>query len=187
VQPKKQFLRLVEAAGQTISSVSNDDDLALEADQVEALNGPNAYSDFLRKHSRRPDCQQASAIGRLMGVRVRASDGSMQPVLTAGEREAIRSIKKRRKEWSRKISHIERTITAITALAENKDDPSTVIAYGAGVFLDNAMLEQMEFALNWLKRFAEESRRHDKGSRAKGPQLIGIYNQPTSGQRPDDG
>ena len=113
------FLRLVDDDQDAVSPKPVEDDLKLEADRIAALNGSNPYSDFLRKHGHRPDRGQAAAIGRLMGARVRASDGSMQPILTAGEREAIRSVRKERREWSQKLDHVHRTITAITALAEN--------------------------------------------------------------------
>lgn len=53
--------------------------LAAEAAAHEVWHGPNLYSSFLRKHDVRPDAAQAATIGRLMGTRVRASDGSMQP------------------------------------------------------------------------------------------------------------
>lgn len=145
--------------------------------RLEALGGPCTYSQFLRKHDHRPDREQAVAIGRLMGGRVRASDGSMQPELTIGEKAAIRSIKKRRKDWSSQCDHIQRTIAAIGALSQNQHEPSTVIAYGTEAFANPALREQLDFALNWLMRFAEESRRYEYGSRPKGPQLIVWDNQ----------
>jgi hypothetical protein len=90
------FLRLVGSDGVVAAPKQVDNDLSFEADRIAALNGSNPYSDFLREHGHRPDRGQAATIGRLMGARVRASDGSMQPVLTAGERAAIRSIRKER-------------------------------------------------------------------------------------------
>jgi len=190
VQLKKnsgtQFLHLIENDQESPLSSPVKEDLSLEADQIEALNGVNPYSTFLRKHGHRPDRTQASTIGRLMGARVRASDGTMQPKLSAGERAAIKSIKKRRKEWGQQVEHIRRTMAAIAALSENQHDPSTVIDYAADVFLDSAIHEQLEIALNWLNRFAEESRRHEQGSRAKGPKLVGINHRQVAERWPDD-
>jgi hypothetical protein len=141
-------------------------DLFLAADRIEALNGKNAYSSFIKKHGRRPDRDQAATIGRLMGGRVRASDGSLQPILTKGERAAIRAIKNRRKEWAQQVDHAQRTTTAIMALAKNQRDPSTVIDYGRDLFSNGAFLEQLDSALLWLNRFAEELRRREKAESA---------------------
>lgn len=54
-------------------------DLAAEAMALDVWHGRTIYADFLREHNRRPDPAQAAAIGKIMGTRVRASDGSMQP------------------------------------------------------------------------------------------------------------
>jgi len=54
-------------------------DLRAEAEGLEAEYGPNAYSQFLRRNGRRPDPSTAAAIGLLLGGRVKADDGSMQP------------------------------------------------------------------------------------------------------------
>jgi hypothetical protein len=172
VQLKNPYLRLVDDnISPAVHKNNVDNELFLEAEKIEALNGPNPYSSFITKHRCRPDRDQASAIGRLMGARVRAADGSMQPILTKGERAAIQTIKKRRKEWSQQISHIHRTTAAIAALAQNKHEPSSVISYGRDVFLDSTLREQLEFALEWLNRFAQEARRHD--SCTKGPAFVG--------------
>ena len=169
------FLRLVDNRQDVPAIKPDNDDLALEADRISALNGPNPYSDFLRKHSHRPDRDQAATIGRLMGARVRASDGSMQPVLTAGERAAIRSIREERREWAQQFDHIHRTITAITALAENHHEPSEVLAYGSDEFSKANVRESFRSAINWLQRFAEVLRNHDNedNSCSKGPQCVG--------------
>jgi hypothetical protein len=54
-------------------------ELRIEIQSIEAVHGPNAYSDYLRKHGRRPDPATAKTIGRVLGGRVKAADGSMQP------------------------------------------------------------------------------------------------------------
>ena len=55
-------------------------DLRIEAGGLEAEHGPNPYSQYLRQKGRRPDRATATAIGLLLGGRVRADDGSMQPI-----------------------------------------------------------------------------------------------------------
>lgn len=54
-------------------------ELRIEIECIEAVHGPNAYSDYLRKHGRRPDPATAAVIGNILGGRVKALDGSMQP------------------------------------------------------------------------------------------------------------
>jgi hypothetical protein len=54
-------------------------DLMVEAEGIEAAYGPNAYTDYLRAHKKRPPRAEAEAIGKLLGGRVRADDGTMQP------------------------------------------------------------------------------------------------------------
>jgi hypothetical protein len=150
------FLRLVNTHQNTSAIKPSNDDLGLAADRIEALNGKNIYTDFIKKHGRRPDRDQAAAIGRLMGGRVRASDGSLQPILTEGERAAIRAIRTRRRQRAQLIDHLQRTATAVAALAQNRHEPSTVIDYGHDIFSTGAFLQQLESALAWFNRFAEE-------------------------------
>ncbi len=54
-------------------------ELRVEIETLEAQYGPNAYSDYLRKHGRRPEPVTAATIGKVLGGRVKADDGSMQP------------------------------------------------------------------------------------------------------------
>jgi hypothetical protein len=130
------------------------------ADGVEAQYGKNTYSDFLRKHGRYPDKAQAAAIGKLLGGRVRASDGSLQPPLSKADREALKAIKQRRKDWSRRLDHVYRLESAISALAANEDSPEQVLSYFQD-HANSAVLLQLEAAVSWLNRFAEERRRHE--------------------------
>ena len=173
IHAKHHFLRFVETDKTIQDKDTITDKIYLEADKIEALNGPNPYSDFLRKNGYRPSREQASVIGRLMGARVRANDGSMQPMLTPAERDAIRSIRKRRREWAERIEHVDRTVAAITALAENNHEPSAVLSYGTDVFFTPDVRQKIDSALEWLSRFAKESQRHgDQNSRSKGPTLV---------------
>ncbi len=63
-----------------ITDLQDVQELRVEAEGIEATYGANAYSDYLRRHGQRPDPISAAAIGRYLGGRVKANDGSMQPV-----------------------------------------------------------------------------------------------------------
>jgi hypothetical protein len=54
-------------------------ELRIEIEAIEAVHGPNPYSDYLRRHGCRPDAPTAATIGRFLGGQVKAADGSMQP------------------------------------------------------------------------------------------------------------
>ncbi|MGA9796298.1 MAG: hypothetical protein WBQ17_12275 [Rhizomicrobium sp.] len=54
-------------------------ELRIEIECIEAVHGTNVYSEYLRKYGRRPDPPTAATIGTILGGRVKASDGSMQP------------------------------------------------------------------------------------------------------------
>jgi hypothetical protein len=58
-------------------------ELRASAEAIEATYGPNPYSDYLRRHGRLPDPVTAAGIGRYLGGRVKADDGSMQPTRKA--------------------------------------------------------------------------------------------------------
>lgn len=142
------------------------DYLLLEAARLEANVGGNAYSDFLRKHQKRPDKDQASTIGRLIGGRVKADDGKLYPQLSKAERAAIQGIKKRRKEWERHFINATRLERAVNAILEIDACPKELVTkfeevrdpIDTGKFFD---------AINFLERFAEELRRHEKNTRAE--------------------
>ena len=54
-------------------------ELLAEANAIEAARGANPYSDYLRKHRKRPNPSEAAAIGQMLGGKVRADNGTMQP------------------------------------------------------------------------------------------------------------
>src|SRR5882672_6135379 len=62
--------------------------LKIEARALEATHGKNPYSDFLLKHGRRPNQNEAAGMGRMMNMRLKAADGSLQPKLTKAEKVA---------------------------------------------------------------------------------------------------
>jgi hypothetical protein len=147
-------------------------ELMMEAEAIEIWHGLNAYSDFIRKHGRRPDRKQAATIGRLLGGRVAADDGSMQPPLSKADRDVIRDIKARRKAASRRYDHILRLRNAIAALSENEDDPAEVIGHGSCLLDGPAISAQLDIALCWLNRFAQEWHSREKKAGAAGSKPV---------------
>ncbi len=137
---------------------TNFDALIAEAEAIEAWYGNNAYSGFIKKYRRRPNRNQAATIGRLLGARVAADDGSMQPPLTKADRAVLRGIKSRRKAASRRYDHILRLRDAIAALSKNEDDPAEVIGTGSCLLDEPAISAQLDSALCWLSQFAKEWR-----------------------------
>jgi hypothetical protein len=154
------ILRLVSSEGcavapaPTASVRAPRSQLREEAETLEIQFGPNAYADYLRKNGVLPDPETAATIGRLVGGRVKASDGSLQPALTEADRAYRRAAKKRRAEWYRKADNIHRLKSVIALLCQCDGDPGELIK--AGGFDDPLVREQLDFAVAYLKRFAEE-------------------------------
>jgi hypothetical protein len=182
-QPVRGHLRLIGCEAEDSAVVIPLNDAAAqtsdrrllrsEAEAIQAQYGKNVYSEYLLRHGRRPDREEAAAIGRLLGGRVRAADGSMQPPLTAADRQVLRGIKSRRKAASRRYEHILRLRDAIAALSENEDDPADVIGDGS-CLLDNPEIgSQLDIALCWLNRFAAEWHCREKSARTRDPKPIG--------------
>ncbi len=73
----------------------------LEAQHWENQYGRDAYSAFLLKHGNRPGPAEAEVIGKIVGRRVKASDGFRYPKLyraaasTNGDRKKWQEIKRR--------------------------------------------------------------------------------------------
>lgn len=147
--------------------------LASEALALEAQFGKNPYSDYLLRHHKRPDRAEAATIGRLMGGRVKAADGTLQPPLTKADRLVLRGIKARRKAASRRYDQILRLREAIAALSQNKDDPADVIAGGSVLFDCSEIEWQLDSALCWLNRFAEEWYGREKTTCPGSAELVG--------------
>jgi hypothetical protein len=146
-------------------------DMRAEAAALVAAHGRNPYSDFILRQGCRPDCNQASAIGRLMGIRVRAADGSLQPRRTKAEQATERLAKGRRKTEGDYLEQVLRLRGALVSLANNEDDPAAVIPYIDPMFGDDSVIrEHLDRAVKWINRFAEEWGR-DQESRG-GPQQI---------------
>src|SRR5947209_3975902 len=100
-----------------------------EAAALAVQFGPNAYSDYLSKHGALPDPATASTIGKLIGGRVKASDGKLHPPLTAADKTYRRDVRRRRREWHRKLDALAPASSALMLLLDqNPESPETVAA-----------------------------------------------------------
>jgi hypothetical protein len=141
-------------------------ELFAEATTLTEAYGPNAYSDYLLKHGRRPGRKVAASIGRLIGVRVKAADGTMQPPRTKAEKLA-------RADLHRKWDHIARLRSALAQLAQNEDSPASIIERIVSV--DRVEIgANLEKSLEWLIRFADQWHCHGKEKR---PQAANYYSR----------
>jgi hypothetical protein len=136
--------------------------LLAEAAAIEAWYGKNPYSDFLCKHRKRPDPEQASAMGRWMCARVKASDGTMQPPLSKGERKAERERLRRRREAAKTETEIRRLARAISDLAESKKSPGEILENLCPELDEPTIRAQLRQAVQWLTRFDQEWRRREE-------------------------
>jgi hypothetical protein len=154
--------------------------LSAEAAALVEAYGANAYSDYLIKHGCRPGRKVAATIGRLIGVRVKAADGTMQPPRTKAEQLA-------RADLHRKWNHIARLRSALSQLAQNEDSPDSIIQNI--VSADRAEIgANLEKSLAWLIRFADHWYCHGTEERPKAtynnsrsifrPTNIGAANDP---------
>lgn len=147
--------------------------LVSEAAALEVQYGKNLYSDYLLRHLKRPEASEAATIGRLLGGRVEAADGTLQPPLTKADRLVLRGVKTRRKAASRRYNHIQRLRAAIAALSENEDDPADIIG-GGSVLLDcHEIGNSLDIAVSWLNRFAMEWHSREKEARPGSAESLG--------------
>jgi hypothetical protein len=132
-------------------------DLRAEAVILEASHGINPYSDFILQHGCRPNRDQAGTIGRLMGIQVRASDGTLQPRRTKKLKHAARVSNHHDQIQDEYVDQILRLRSALTNLALNKGDPAAIIRYIDPLFGDASVIrEHLAHAVEWINRFAEE-------------------------------
>jgi hypothetical protein len=128
-----------------------------EAATLALTHGTNLYTDFVMRHGRRPDRKQAATIGRLMGVQVRAADGTMQPLRTKADKKAARAAKDAERTEDDYIDQILKLRCALANLAEIEGDPAVVIRYMDPLFGDASVIrEHLAQAVIWINRFAEE-------------------------------
>ncbi|WP_164633808.1 hypothetical protein [Rhodopseudomonas sp. BR0G17] len=136
--------------------------ILVSADAIEARVGANPYSKYLREHGKLPEPAAAAIMGKLIGGRVRAADGTLQPPLTAAERNRRREIDREQRAAAKRYQQILRLRQAIAALAQNEDDPAELIAVGSVLFNVDEIEGNMDRALCYLNRFVEEWHRHGK-------------------------
>ncbi|MEY9590993.1 hypothetical protein ABIA06_003284 [Bradyrhizobium yuanmingense] len=146
--------------GDALGSVSARRVLLAEATVIEAWHGKNAYSDFLIKHGHRPSANQATTIGRLIGARVKADDGKLYPHRRQ-DRDLL--LRKQVATETGKAIEIQRLIRAVTALAANTQEPSGLIDELCPETEEPEIREQLEGAVEWLTRFAQEWKRREAG------------------------
>jgi hypothetical protein len=132
-----------------------DAQLRAEATAFAERHGKNPYSDFILAHGRRPDPNQAAAMGRIIGRQVKAADGTMQPRRTRAEKEALREASLARKEIYRIWDHIAQLRAALAHLALIEGEPATII--GEIVACDRPEIDaNLQKSVDWLLRFATE-------------------------------
>jgi hypothetical protein len=149
--------------GGTEAQLRSEAALRAEAVAIEAWHGKNPYSDFLFKYCRRPDPNQAATMGRLIGARVRASDGTMQPPLSATERRLTRAERMRYRAKADIDSQVARLCRAIAGLAENDAPPAEIMGHVRPDLDEPIIRKQLSRAVLWLSRFEEEWRRRETG------------------------
>lgn len=125
-------------------------ELRSEAAVLLQRHGPNVYSDYLLKNGRRPERHEAAVMGRLIGARVRASDGTLQPKLR----------RRRKTEGQAERDYIDQIVRfrcALANISEISGDPADVIRYMDPLFGDASVIrEQLAHAVQWINSFAEE-------------------------------
>jgi hypothetical protein len=138
--------------------------LLAEAKAIEAWRGKNPYGDFLRKFGRRPDRNEAAAIGLLMDARVKASDGSMQPPLSKPSRARKAVAKKERIRERNESGQAFRLRKAILVLAANRHVDSLPALKSIGLELgEEKMKEHLDQALLCLNRLTQEFLYREEG------------------------
>ena len=133
-----------------------------EAEAIEAWYGKNPYSDFLLAHKSRPDPARAADLGRFMGGQVKAADGSMQPPLNRHRRSQVANIRDRRRRRSEKLEKTCKLREALATLAENRRDGTGPVDLVRTFLDERVILEQIDDAVHWLRRFALEWGDHEK-------------------------
>jgi hypothetical protein len=134
----------------------------IEARALEALHGKNPYSDFVLKYGRRPNQDEAAGMGRMMNMRLRAADGSLQPKLTKAEKAAWKrfSIKAKAIEARQKLADMRRLYGAVCDLTAIAASPSELVGE---VGQREVISARVKVALDYLSRFAKELQRRETG------------------------
>lgn len=147
------------AFGQAAADVRTARALRTQASEFAKRHGSNAYTDFILRYGQLPDRHQATSIGKLIGKRVKASDGSMQPRPTKAERDALRRERAIRREETQIDDDLSRACDAISFLAQIDSDP-TVLISRASLPEAESITFQLEKSVEWLNRFANQWQRY---------------------------
>lgn len=131
--------------------------IKMEARAFEARHGKNPYSDFILSRGRRPDQNEAAGMGRMMNLRLRAADGSLQPKLTKAEKAAWRRFYRQKTETRQRHSELRRLRDAVRDLAAASISP---VELSREI---DAIREHAIIALDYLSRFVEELRSDEAG------------------------
>jgi hypothetical protein len=140
-------------------SLGAPDALREEAAAFAEENGADAYTDFILKHGFRPERSQAAAIGKLIGRRVRAADGSLQPSKSKAERAATKKTRQIEKDEERIDADLNRAVDAIALLAQNECDPIALI-HRMSTMEEEEITANIEKAVEWIQRFTNHWRHH---------------------------
>jgi hypothetical protein len=138
--------------GEASARVRLEREARAEAAAFVAAHGRNLYSDFLLRHGRRPSRKEAAAIGRLIGVRVRAADGTLQPRRSKADKAAARYAKTENDY----LDQVLRLRCALANFAQIGGDPSEIIQYIDPTFDDVSLIrEQLAHAAHLITRLME--------------------------------
>jgi hypothetical protein len=131
------------------------------ARDFEARNGSNPYSDFILKYGRFPSCEEAAGMGRMMNLRLKASDGSLQPKLTTADKAARKRFRDERRASRMRSENVRRLRQAVSDLAAIDASPSQLIEMLNSQTADAQTRDNLKCALDYLTRFAQQWRRHE--------------------------
>jgi hypothetical protein len=137
-----------------IISFPFDAQLRTEAITFAACHSKNPHSDFILAHGQRPDRDQAAAIGKLLGKKVRAADGSLQPPKSKAGRTAAKKSRRIGNDEGDTDANLDRMINAIALLAQNESAPIALIQRMSTMQQDEVS-ENIEKALKCMIRFAD--------------------------------
>lgn len=155
-------LKIVSGSSVEEIDVSAIRDRVLDAEVVrekgktfEFLYGRNAYSNFLITNGRYPDPKQATAIGILIGRRVRDCNGHLQPKLTKQELVLRRDTKRRREQEFQQEQRVNKFRAAIAALKE-LSSLNQIDSAGADFTIESETSDYLPSVISFLNRFVRE-------------------------------
>lgn len=108
----------------------------------------------------RLDTAGEQTLRRLLNLRLKASDGSIQPKRTSAEKMLCERYYAQEKEIRRTADNVNRLRYAIVDLASIDLSPSQLLEALSPTFDQPIIRERLERAVDCLSRFAEEWQRH---------------------------